>query len=119
MTERRAAVWLRAARAFWAPGVWSQSLALTKPKGTAVAPHCRANRLSSASFVIGASSLQLAIEVPVDFASQAKSLTAIIDLHAGQRPGIKTQPHFQAAQRQVHFIKVIVEPDGAVFAHHP
>src|SRR5271165_5753149 len=118
-TERKAAVWLRQLSACWAPAVSSQSLALTKPKGTAVAPHCRARRESWASLFIGLASWQLAVEMAVYLAGQAKALATVIHFYARQAPRVKAQTHLQAAQRQIHLVELIVEAHGAVLAHQP
>src|SRR6266700_3021932 len=119
MTLRRVAVWSSKARARWLCGVSSQASAETSPKGTALAPHCRAKNASSrlGAFFISIASLDLAVALGVDGFGQAEGGAAIGDFDPIELEGIKAQLHGEGAQGQVHFVETIAQANRAVAAN--
>src|SRR5712691_12714884 len=116
ITLRRVAVWSSKARARWLCGVSSQASAESSPKGTALAPHCRAKseRSRLGAFFISVASLDLAVELRVESFGQAEGGAAVEDFNAVELEGIETQLHREGAQAQVHFVELIAQPDGAI-----
>src|SRR2546425_1356249 len=119
MTLRRVAVWSSQARARSLCGVSSQASAESSPKGTALAPHCRAKSESSrlGAFFINVGSLDLAVELGVDDFGQAEGGPAIGDFDPVELEGIEAQLDREGAQAQVHFVELVAQPDRAVAAH--
>src|SRR5258706_1664061 len=119
MTLRRVAVWSSKAKAHWLCGVSSQASSESSPKGTALAPHCRANNESSrlGAFFISIASLDLAVELGVDDFGQAEGGAAIGDFDPIELERIKAQLDGEGAQGQVHFVEMIAQADRAVAAN--
>src|SRR6266705_2075522 len=103
MTLRSVAVWSSKLRARWFCGVSSQAWVDSSLKGTAVAPHCRANNERSrlGAFFISIGSLDLAVELCVDRFGQAEGGAPIGDLDAVELERVETQLHREGAQVQV------------------
>src|SRR6266581_615390 len=119
MTLRSVAVWSSKLRARWFCGVSSQAWVDSSLKGTAVAPHCRANNERSrlGAFFISIGSLDLAVELCVDRFGQAEGGAPIGDLDAVELERVETQLHREGAQAQVHFVELVAQADRAVAAH--
>src|SRR5258708_3409683 len=102
MTLRSVAVWSSKLRARSVCEVSSQASVESSPKGTAVAPHWRANNESSrlGAFFISIASLDLAVELSVDRLSQPEGRCSIGNFDALEFEGIETQLHRQGAQAQ-------------------
>src|SRR6266699_2463554 len=115
MTLRSVAVWSSKARARSLCGVSSQASAESSPKGTALAPHCRAKSESSrlGAFFISVGSLDLAVELGVDDFGQAEGGAAIGNFDPVELEGIKAQLDREGAQGQVHFVEMIAQANGA------
>ena len=99
-TLRRVAVCCSNARPRWCAGLSSQASGVSSPKGTAVAPHWRANSESSRSgaFFISIGSGDLAVELSVDWFGQAKSGATVEHFDAVELERIKAQLHRERAQ---------------------
>src|SRR6266705_163718 len=119
MTLRSVAVWSSKLRARWFCGVSSQAWVDSSLKGTAVAPHCRANNERSrlGAFFISIGSLDLAVELCVERFGQAEGAAPIGDFDAVELERIETQLHREGAQAQVHFVELVAQPNGAVAPH--